>query len=275
MYTLEYKSEAGSIVFSVTSGFVIEEFDSPYAIGVDFTTSTGSKSYGVKVENQRVQPKTITISGTIIGYAKNKRQDLVHVIAPMQEGTLVFNGQHSMHVYPKSSPTVERFDYNPRFSFMLYVPMPYWQSVEERTASTNDHNAAFSFPWDWGSTFRFSKISGETFDATNSGDAPCTWTLEVEASGEVVNPMLTKTETGEFVRVNITLTEGQKLIVTTDQDEMQVMLVDADGRKTDAFSYLDVDSTSFYLDVGENPMAFAPMENALATVHYFENFAGV
>lgn len=275
MYTLEYRSEAGSIVFSVTSGFVIEEFDSPYALGVEFTTSTGSKSYGVKVENQRVQPKTITISGTIIGYAHDKRKALVHAIAPMQEGTLVFNGERSLKVFPKQSPVVEAKNLNPRFSFMLYVPMPYWQSVEERTASTNDHNAAFSFPWDWGSTFRFSKISGETFDATNNGDAPCTWTLEVEASGEVVNPMLTKTETGEFVRVNITLTEGQKLIVTTDQDEMQVMLVDVDGRKTDAFSYLDVDSTSFYLDVGENQMAFAPMENALATVHYFENFAGV
>ena len=126
-----------------------------------------------------------------------------------------------------------------------------------------------------GSTFRFSKVGGEKFDATNGGDAPCTWTLEVEASGEVVNPILTKTKTGEFVRVNITLTEGQKLLVSTDQDEMLVTLVDADGKQTDAFSYLDVDSTSFYLDVGENPMEFAPLDNAVATVHYFENFAGV
>lgn len=253
MYTLEYRSEAGSIVFSVTSGFVIEEFDSPYALGVEFTTSTGSKSYGVKVENQRVQPKTITISGTIIGYAKDKKQDLVHVLAPMQEGTLVYNGERSLKVFPKQSPVVEAKNLNPHFSFMLYVPSPYWHNVTETSVEITEGAA----------------------NAANSGDAPCTWALEVLALEEVVNPIVTKTETGEFVRVNKTLAAGEKLMVSTDQDEMLVTLVDADGKKTDAFSYLDVDSTSFYLDVGENPLTFEPVEGAKATIRYFENFAGV
>lgn len=253
MYTLVYTSEAGSIEFSASSGFVIEKFDSPYALSVEFTTSTGSKNYGVKVEGQRVQPKTITITGTIIGDARQKKKDLVHVLAPMQEGTLNFDGKYSLKVFPKQSPVVEAKNLNPRFSFMLYVPSPYWQSVAETSVDIVDGAA----------------------NVTNNGDAPCTWALDILATGEVVNPMLIKTETEEFVRVNMTLTEGQRLKVSTDQDEMLVTLVDVDGKETDAFSFLDVDSTSFPLDVGENELSFNPVENVQASISYFESYAGV
>lgn len=275
MYTLVYTSSAGSIEFSVKSGFVIEEFDSPYALNVDFTTSTGSKKFGVKVENQRVQPKTITISGTLVGDARQKKKDLVHVLAPMQEGTLQFDGKYSLKVFPKQSPIVEAKNLNPRFSFMLYVPMPYWQSIEESNVSLIAYASTFSFPWDWGETFSFSGMSGEVANAINKGDAPCTWTLDVYAMGEVVNPKITKSKTGEFVQVNITLTEGQRLVISTANDEMTVTLVDVDEKETDAFSYLDIDSTSFLLDVGENVLEFEPVDNASAIISYFENYAGV
>lgn len=274
-YVLVYTSDAGSVEFSLKSGFVIEKFDSPFGIDVEFATSVGSKRYGAKIESQRAQPKIITIEGTILGYAKEKKKTLAHVLAPMLEGVMQFNGQYSMRVYPKKSPVIENKNLNPKFSVMLYAASPYWQSVEESNVGLIAYSSKFSFPWDWGKEFSFSGMSGEVANAINKGDAPCTWTLDVYAMGEVVNPKITKAKTGEFVQVNITLTEGQRLVVSTADDEMTVTLVDVDETETDAFSYLDIDSTSFLLDVGENVLEFEPVDNASAIISYFENYAGV
>lgn len=276
MYTLVYTSDAGSVEFSINSGFVIEEFDAFGGLNTEFATSIGSKKHGVKVEDQKVLPKTITITGTILGDAREKKKTLVHVLAPMMKGTLQYNGQYSLVCYPKSSPVVESKNLNPRFSFMLYIPMPYWQNIAESTVGLLSYGSTFQFPWDWGSTFSFSGVSGEIANAINKGDAPCAWTLDVYAMGDVVNPKLTKTKTGEFVQVNITLTEGQRLVVSTAQDEMMVTLVDVDETETDVFSYLDIDSSSFMLDVGDNPLSFEPADSSVsASVSFFENYAGV
>lgn len=274
-YVLVYTSDAGSVEFSLKSGFVIEEVDSFGGLDVEFSTSVGSKKYGAKIESQRVQPRIIMIKGTLLGEAKDKRKTLMHVLAPTLEGVMQFNGQYSMRVYPKKSPIIENKKYNPKFSVMLYAASPYWQSVEESNVSLIAYASTFSFPWDWGKSFSFSGMSGEVANAINKGDAPCTWTLDVYAMGEVVNPKITKAKTGEFVQVNITLTEGQRLVVSTAHDEMTVTLVDVDEKETDAFSYLDIDSTSFSLDVGENVLEFEPADNASAIISYFENYAGV
>lgn len=278
-YVLVYTSSAGSVEFSINSGYVIEEVDSFGGLDVEFSTSVGSKKYGAKIENQRVQPRIIRIKGTLLGLAKDKRKTLTHVLAPLLEGTLQYNGQYSMRVYPKQSPIIENKNLNPKFSVMLYAASPYWRSIQESEMSLlGESVATFKFPWDWGeaSTFSFSSRSGDGANAINKGDAPCAWTLDVYAMGAVENPKLTKTKTGEFVRVNIALAEGQRLVISTVEDEMTVTLVDVDETETDAFSYLDIDSSSFMLDVGDNPLSFEPADgNAYATIGYFENYAGV
>lgn len=275
-YTLVYTSPAGSVEFSLDSGYVIETFDSPYKMEVDFTTSTGSKSYGVKVESQRVQPRTMVITGTILGYAQEKKKKLVHVLAPMQMGKLQFNGKYEMTVYPKQSPVVESKNLNPRFSFMLYAPMPYWHNSGGTSVPLYGVEGLFSFPWDWGSEFQFSSIRKGTVNVVNEGDAPCTWELTVVAIGEVKNPRLTKTRTEEYVQVNVTLSAGQKLFISTVDDEMSIILADKDGNETNVFSYLDIGSSSFYLDVGDNLLDFTPASDAVqATINFYQNYSGV
>lgn len=275
-YTLVYTSPSGSVEFSLDSGIVIEKFDSPGKMDVEFTTSTGSKNYGVKVESQRVQPRTLTITGTIIGDAREKKKKLVHVLAPMQMGTLQYNGEYYMSVYPKQSPVIESRHINPRFSFMLYAPMPYWRNSGGTSAPMYGVEGLFSFPWNWGSEFQFSGIRKGTVNVVNDGDAPCTWELTVIATGEVQNPRITKKSTEEYVQVNVTLTDGQKLIVSTDDDEMTVLMVDENGTESNVFSYLDIESSSFYLDVGDNLLDFTPhTDNVQATIHFRKNYAGV
>lgn len=275
-YTLVYTSAAGNIEFSIDSGFVVETFDSPYAVDVDFATAKGSQTYGVKVESQQAMPKTISITGTILGDAREKRKKMLRVMAPMQPGKLQFNGQHFMNVYPKQSPTVERYNNNPRFSFMLYAPVPFWHNSGGTNTPLYGAEGMFSFPWDWGSEFQFSTVRNGTANVVNDGDVPCAWELTVVALGTVQNPCITKVSTGEFVRVNVTLSSGEKLYVSTVDDEMMVVKADANGNEVDIFNSLDIDSARFLLDVGDNLIDFTPATGtAQATVNFYKNYVGV
>lgn len=275
-YTLVYTSAAGNIEFSIDSGFVIEQFESPYAVDVDFATAKGSQTYGVKVESQQVMPKTISITGTILGDAREKRLKMLRVLAPMQPGTLQFNGQHFMNVYPKQSPAVERYNHNPRFSFMLYAPVPFWHNSGGTSSLMHSVDGMFSFPWDWGSEFRFSTVRNGAVNIANDGDAPCAWEMTVLALDTVQNPCITKVSTGDFVRVNVTLTAGQKLYISTVDDELMVVKADENGNEVDIFNTLDIDSARFLLDVGDNPLEFTPATGAArATLNYYKNYVGV
>lgn len=63
-------------------------------------------------------------------------------------------------------------------------------------------------------------------------------------------------ETGEFIRVNRTIEEGYKLIINTAFGNKRVEIIAPDGTVTNAFHYIDLDSTFFSLDVGNTKIGF-------------------
>ena len=274
-YTLVYTSAHGSVEFSLESGIIVESFDAPDKIAVGISTTTGASRYGVRVDDQKVQGKNMVISGTISGPSADRKRLLQHVIAPMQRGVLQYNGKWFMEVYPKQTPAVERYDSNARFAFTLFAPMPFWRGIAGITVPLIAYEKAFSFPWDWSRPFQFSSAADAYVNVPNNGDAPCPWTVSVEAAGEITNVRIIKVLTGEYVQVNTTLTSGQRLVISTEDDEMSVTIVHTDGTEWDAFSLVEIGSAAFKLDVGDNPLFVTPSDNATATIQFYEHYAGV
>lgn len=275
-YTLVYTSPAGSFEFSLESGNWVERFNSPSAVSVAFSVAKGSQKYGARIEDQKVSPANISIEGTIMGDSTERRRKMQRVFAPMQKGILTFNGEYFMEVYPKESVMLERFVRNPRFNVSLYAPDPYWHNLGGTTTPLYGAEAMFSFPWTYGAPIQFSTASNGTVNVRNDSDAPSLWELEMLATGTVTNPRITKTHTGEFLQVNTTFNEGEKLFVSTTGEEITLYKVNADGSEVDIFNKLDIESTKFMLDVGDNMIEFAPTDGtAQATLHFYKNFAGV
>ena len=275
-YSLVYTSQAGSIDFSFDSGFVVETFDAFGGLDTEFTTAANANGYGDKVESYKVRPMNITVSGTIVGRATEKRQMMYRAFAPMQPAKLVFDGQWYMDVFLKKSPTIEPFSLNPKFSFMLYAPVPYWRNSGGTTAVLNGVSGLFSFPVLWGDGIQFSTMRSGTANVINDGDAPCAWEMSIVAGEKMVNPTVTKTATGEFIRVNTTITAGQQLLLSTTGDEMNATVIHEDGTAVSLFDAIDIDSTRFALTVGDNMLTITPeSEKALTTVTYSKMLTGV
>jgi len=79
------------------------------------------------------------------------------------------------------------------------------------------------------------------------------------------------------IKLNITLQAGDILSVSTGYGEKEVTL-QRDGVTSDAFRYLDVDSTYFQLSVGDNLYRYSAeenLENLEVSIYHDDLYLGV
>lgn len=111
----------------------------------------------------------------------------------------------------------------------------------------------------------------------NEGDVQAGIRVEFRALGVVKNPSLLNVDTQEVIKLNITLQAGDILSVSTGYGEKEVTL-QRDGVTSDAFRYLDVDSTYFQLSVGDNLYRYSAeenLENLEVSIYHDDLYLGV
>lgn len=125
----------------------------------------------------------------------------------------------------------------------LICPNPYWQStsITEEPA----FESLFEFPFE--GEFEFGMQRNDRL-IYNDGDAPAP--IQVNFYGPADSPIIENLTTGEFIRINKRLEEGQ--IFKIDTADSSLFFVDEDGTKTNVFHWIDLDSTHFKLEIGEN-----------------------
>lgn len=266
-YKVVFQNDIGSVEFSLASGIVIEKIASLTQQNVQFDTTKSNREIGEKLEHQKVQPKTLTIRGTIIGRCDAIREQMTHVIAPLAEGKLIFDDTYELTVYVKTSPDIERYSANAKFSFSLYAPHPYWKTKDKSQTTLIGLRGLFSFPWNISdpNPFKFSEYV-ETGYVTvhNDGEAPAWWTVTMLALDEVTKPRIYNMETGEYVKILKVMAEGEQITISTEGEELSVTITAPDGTETDGFQYLDLNSVPFKLQVGENYIKTDAEANTIA-----------
>lgn len=278
-YTLTYTSGGNTIEFGIDSPFVLKSFSDPNMQNINFAISNGANEIGDKVESQSVSSKTFSLTGTIIGHAEGHKEMLLRTVAPMQKGVLTYNGKLSIEVYPKTTPTIERYKKNPMFNFTLYAPYPFWRSASESVDEIVGWTKLFRFPWNISQTYRFSEYSAASYvNIINSGTVPARWRVEFYAGVPMSKPMLKNVLTGAFVRINKEMEIGEKILIDTTGQELTVTGISVDGHEESLFQYLDIDSDPFELTPGDNLLqgsAATGGANLQAKLYHFNYFAGV
>ena len=280
-YKAVLMNDIGSVEFSITSGIIIENLASLTQQNVKFDTTASNREIGEKLEHQKVNPKTLNIRGTILGESDAVREQMMHVIAPLAESKLVFDDTYELTVYVKSSPDIERYSMNAKFSFSLYAPHPYWQTKDKTQTTLIGLRGLFSFPWNISdpNPFAFSEYV-ETGYVTvhNDGEAPAWWTVTMIALDEVTRPRIYNMETGEYVKILKVMAEGEQITISTEGEELAVTITAPDGTVTDGFQYLDLNSVPFKLQVGENYIKTDAEVNTIAlraSISFQPFFVGV
>lgn len=134
----------------------------------------------------------------------------------------------------------------------LIAPNPYWEDAIEENYKLEDFVGSFKFPFTLPTRF---STRGDSKVLANYGDVPTP--IEVEFRGPVTNPTLTNQSTGDFIKVNRAIPVGYKLILDTSFGNKRVDIIAPDGTTTNGFHFIDLQSTFFGLETGDNRISFA------------------
>ena len=160
----------------------------------------------------------------------------------------------------------------------LLCPDPYMLNVDNYGKNMANISALFAFPWrmlstrmtsgklDYPDKARGMLLGGMTMGyrtlykevvLANDGDVPTGVQIQFVATrGPVTNPKITNTGTGQYMRVNVAMQQGDILLIDTN-DRHQVITLNG----VNYYQHIDRKSEPFKLAVGDNYLEYDADEN--------------
>ena len=273
---LTYTNERGeSLVFSPASVYHTNFKDvtglSDVRNAIYSTSSMGQDGdtyLGYRIESRDID---------IVGYIKERdkqaaqaqRRRLNRILNPQYDATLTYEfGGFKRVIGCKivDAPIFRRKKIFEQFTIQLTCLNPFWREEKETREDIATWIGGFEFPEpegleltpEWEIGYRQPSLIVNVF---NSGDVKSGLRVDFRAIGALTNPQLLNIDTQEFLKLNISLRAGDVVSVNTGYGEKSVELT-RDGITTDAFRFLDVDSSYLQLAVGDNLFRYSAQTNA-------------
>jgi hypothetical protein len=155
----------------------------------------------------------------------------------------------------------------------LLCHSPFWLDAYQTSQQMSYLMGGLQFPLALGTKFS-DRTNKRTF--MNNGDVPTS--VNIDFYGPAVNPVVTNNTTGEFIQVNRTLAETDKLIINTEFGKKRVEIIRGDGSIENAFGWIDLDSTFFQLQLGANELQYESNDDstkARVMISYKNRFLGI
>lgn len=289
---LTYTNERGeSIVFSPSSLYHVNFKDvtglSDVRNAIYSTNSMGQDGdtyLGYRIESRDID---------IVGYIKERDKTAAHalrrtmnrILNPQYEAKLTYEFGDTKRVIGckiNDAPIFKRKSIFEQFTIQLTCLNPFWREETETREDIATWIGGFEFPTPqgleitdgWQIGYRQPSLIVNVY---NSGDVKSGIRVEFRALGALSNPQLLNVNTQEFIKLNIDLEAGDVLTVSTGYGEKAVKLKRR-GVVTDAFRYLDVDSSYLQLAVGDNLFRYSAdtnVENLEVSIYHNNLYLGV
>ena len=222
----------------------------------------------------------VVVFGNSIKEIYQKRRNLINVFNPkLGEGTLIYTNDFTS----KSITCVS--DFVPNFAsgqenqtgyyqigvISMTANNPFFTDNDDTTIKLEDFVGNFEFPFTFPVQFA---LRGDSAIIDNIGDVETP--IFIEFRGPATNPQLTNETTEEFIKVNRTLLVDEKLLINTEFGNKSVIFEDSTGNQFNAYNDIDIDSTFFDLEIGENTISFITDAGSPEVfVTYRNRFVGV
>ncbi len=289
------------LIFTNSKGESVELFSPPYRLirfdglgDVSASHSTQKSPYqdGSTLINTTLDSRHPEIELKITGrdktdLARNRRK-LTRAFNPkLGEGILKRvseDGVHKLKAIAESIPyypdgTGNRSRTSQKALINLYCPNPYWQDADTTKNEIAIWRGSFEFPMELleeGIEMGYREPS-LIVNVFNSGDVPCGMKIQFKALATVVNPSLFNVNTREYFKINKTMEAGEVVTVTTHFQNKRVEL-NKNGVISNAFNWIDFQSTFLQLDVGDNLLRYdasSGLDNLEVSIYHTPMYLGV
>ncbi|MCM3783666.1 phage tail family protein [Neobacillus mesonae] len=278
-------SRRESITFNDSnSSFFMRDITGLGDVDADIQTQQAPYQDGTTFIDAILGMRTISFEVWIVGAndtdVSQKRARLAQVLNPKNgEGLIEYQYGDVVRVINAVAEHVPTFGagfenrgkYHQRALIDLICPNPYWRSanISEEPA----FEPLFQFPFEGEFQMGFQR---DQRIILNDGDAPAP--IQVEFFGPALNPKIVNNTTGEYIRVRQQLQEGERMMIDTSDNNKSVYFVDSNGVERNVFNWIDLNSTFFKLEIGENEIEYTAdddIQGAVVNISYDKLYTAV
>lgn len=257
--SISYDNGSERLLFHRDGDFWLTASPDLSSVQVEISEAQTPGQPGSSILAQRILPKTITFTGSIVRNIPENREKLLRVVAPGQSATITYHRggrSYTLRGAPTRTPLVEAGIAVQDFQFSFRAPSPYWQDTEAGSTLVAGLESRFRLPFNVGGEWYISVFTGAYYQVVrNEGNVPVEMEIEIEAAGDLHDPVLLHMDRCTELRVQRAFSSGERLIVSTHYGRRGAVLVHADGSRENAFASLSVGS--------DLTMALAPGDNRL------------
>lgn len=276
--TFEFQKNGESVLLD-GSLFGVLDYDGLESSDYKLDTAENVNADGEQLKSKKVLSRQIMVEFDYMEYKdlSKMRQKLIRFFTPYSPGLLIVSylGVTRQIEYEVSSFKISSRNVSDQLSCLLYV-----QCMEPsfKTARMGESimtlTGGFRFPLKL--PFHLKQFGPLKKNIYNNGHMPTP--IEIYFRGPAVNPKVVNHRTGEYLRVKRTLTANETMYINTAFRKKTVVIIEGDKRE-DAWDYLDLSSSFFWLQEGDNLIEFSSNVEAKRTkgveIYYQERYLGV
>lgn len=258
MYTLIVQNKYGQqMELTHNEAYVIESIeglDPPEAV---INTTRNANADGSVYNSSYVDNRQIIITLAINGPAESNRIQLYKYFKNKYPVRLYYrNETRDVYIdgYCKNMQ-IEFFNKKQIAQITVLCPEPFFNGANNTIIDFSSITSGFEFPFsveDPPGEIEFSTINIEQEkDLINMGDVETGFDIYLKANGPVTNPTIYNSETNEYIKLNISMAEGDTIFINTRNKQKTIQLT-SNGVTTNIIGNLVNGSTWFTLTPGDN-----------------------
>jgi phage-related protein len=243
---------------------------------LEISTTDNALVDGSTVDGKRIKNRPVHIEATLRDDKNNpkSRQRIIKFFNPKYTGKMTVNHSGTMRNIEyelEGWSFVARDNVYGQLSFVvdLMCPDPFMRNTDNFGKNMADISKMIAFPWRvlaakraetpdpykgltlFGQICGYRTLSKEVV-LPNDGDVPTGVQIQfIAARGSVTNPKITHAGTGQFMRVEVEMAQGDVLLIDTNKRHQVIQL-----NGTNVYQKIDRRSEPFELEVGDNYLQY-------------------
>lgn len=247
--------------------------------------------HGDTFVSDRIEPRNIDISGTILERSKDAQLQLrrraIRIFNPDLSAKLIYEYKGFKRVISCRVDNSPVFSYTEdrvymKFSMSFKCLDPFWREEQETATEIASWMGGWEFPTeikrDDPTSMQFGFRSESLIvDCYNAGDVSTGLRIRFTALATVENPSLINVNTYEKIKLNLTMLPGDVITIDTSYGSKDAVLTRA-GETSSCFRDVDIDSTYMQLEIGDNLFRYdadSGLDSLNVTLFYSPKYLGV
>lgn len=277
MFTLKIENQRGeTITLSGNKDYYVEDIQGIGNVVANINTSnTGLRDGGV-FNSARAEMRNIVLTVRINAPVETNRIRLYQYFKGKQKCKIYFkNGMRNVVIegYVESIEN-DLFKQGQAMQISVICPRPYFNALTSVYSDVSRIVSNFEFPFSIPKEgIEFSYIQRDyTATVHNKGDVDCGIIAVLTAMDEVVNPIIYSAETGGSFGVNVSMVQGDQLIINTNDGDKSVKFIH-EGLEMNYLNHIMKNPEWFVLYSGDNVFTYHAESGIDNLRIYFEHRA--